>query len=317
LHPDPLAIASAFITEKLAAERSIVGAVVAGSVARGEATPASDLDVRLIVAGSGADELAGTNWHEWRDGVFVDVGYEPLAKYSDTDAALADPYFAGSVRDAVLLHDPDGVLAAAQAAVREQFAEPRWLATRLAPLAEPIERNARNLQVAAAEHDHVTVARTATFALWTICDGLLVMELRSPCWLHGLQRVGAVRPADCDRIAALEGTEDLTPERAAAFPAIFRRVADPEPGTLMDFVVRGTEWMIGNGLHREAVQALWAAFALTVCGPADPDDPAARALAESTAREWLALLGWSDPELPARAEAVATYAAEIVRTTTA
>jgi hypothetical protein len=310
---DALAVARALVSETLASDPSVLAAVVGGSVARGDATPASDLDVRFIVDVPDADRVGGTEWFEWRDCVFVDAAYERLAKYADTESALADPYFAGSIREALILHDQDGVLAEAQADVRERFGEPRWLAARLAQLTQPIERNARDLRPAAAERDHVTVARTAIFALWTVCDALLVLELRSPSWVRSLQKVGDVRPADRNRIVALEGTEALTPERARDLIPLFRRVAGPEPGLLMDFVVGSVEWMIDAGLHREAVHGLWATFALTVGGLWESDDPAARRLAESTCSEWLSLLGWSDAELPARAEALADYAAGVIR----
>jgi len=310
--PNRLAIAKAFAAEKIEADVRITGVLVGGSTARRDGAEHSDVDVRLVVAGPGADQIAGKDCSVWREGLLVDAGYDPAAKYTSAQDILTDPYVAGFVRDALILYDKDGTLAGVQETVAGEFMQPKWLRARLERLAEPIERNGRGFESAISEGRHAEACRAAAFALWTACDALLVKEGVSPSWVRGLQKVGQVLPAERERVIEVEGTEELTPREAEAFLPLFRQAVGENPGMVMAHAHIGVLWMIRNGLHREGLHSLWASFGLGLRRLLTSADQSDHDRAESLARDWLCQLAWTGSELELRRQRLSAYVRHIL-----
>jgi predicted nucleotidyltransferase len=303
---DRLALARAFVEGQVAIEPHISGAILMGSTARGDAVPASDVDIRLVIdEQSGLLRTGGVS--RWHEGLFFDVEHVAKGDVSDAAEILADPYLAGSIRDAVILYDRDGALAAVQRAVRAAFMAPEWLGARLAALWPPIARNARELATAARVGDAAEACRALVFALWTACDALLVWRGVSPSWVRGLQKLGQALPAERDTILGLEGTATLTPDQARRFLPIARGARDQHSDLVMGAVEREIDWMMGHALQREALHSLWAGFGLTLKHKLASQEGPERQEAQVQARAWLAQLGWEVETLRERAAQLERY----------
>jgi hypothetical protein len=307
--PDRLERARALARERADAHPSIRAAMVAGSVARGDATPASDVDLRLLTDGASTEELGVIGQSVWVNGVFVDVECWDATEFDDPETILVDPYHVGAVRDAVILFDHDGRFTRTQAIVADRYLEPAAMAGRLATLTSTIERNCRELAAAIDASDPIETCRAAAFALWTMCDALLVRRGASPNWARGLHKLGVLAPEDAAWIMDVEGSTKMRPARAR------RLVALHEGGHTQGDVPRQVqvecEWMIENDLHREAAHALFAGIGLALRRDAGSDDRKTRAAAKRMAKHTLAALSWDDDCLEAKLRAIEERAAEI------
>ena len=148
------------------------------------------------------------------------------------------------------------------------------------------------------------MCRTAIFCLSTACDALLLGQGGSPSWVRGMCKLGQVLPEERQRILEIEGASHMRPQDVAATLPLFVESAHPQPGSVMEAVQREVEWMIDNGLHREALHALWAGFALGQRGRAGSDDPEIQKQAVALAHTWLAAVGWQGNALKAKERAL-------------
>ena len=296
-----LELARDFSGEQLGADPQLIAAFVIGSAARGDGVECSDIDIRFIV-----DPEARTGQaHILREDIYLDVERVHPSTFSDPEELLGDPYLAGAIREAVILFDRDGDFTSIQRQVAERFAEPRWLRTRLSTLISKIEANCEKLGAAIQADDSVVLFRQGAWALWYLSDALLVGQLRSPSWVHGLQKVGQALPEERDRIVELEGTDSISADDVADLLHFFA-----EPGgdsDVFSHVGREIEWMVGNGLHREALHSLWAKLALMLDGQMEADEQKTRSLS----RNWLERIGWTGDALPKKKRQIEDWAARL------
>ena len=123
---DRLEMAKQYVQEMLEKRDDIVGAFVVGSVARGDATETSDIDLGLIIDGLKSDEILRGGVDAWRDGVYIELGLEPKNHYDDVERVLQNPFAATHMKDALILHDPTGLFSGIQSEVRARFMEPSF-----------------------------------------------------------------------------------------------------------------------------------------------------------------------------------------------
>jgi len=287
--------------------------MVAGSVARGDATPASDVDVRFLTHGASDDELAAIGRSVWVTGVFVDVECWDATEYGDADAILSDPYRAGAVRDTVVLFDHDGDFTETREVVASRYMEPEALARRVGALAPTVERNCRELAAAIDASDPIETCRAAAFALWTMCDACLVRRGASPNWARGLHKLGSVAPDDAAWIMEVEGSVDMNAAQARPLLPLFAAAHEGD-GDVPRQVQAECEWMIENGLHREAAHALFAGIGLALRRDGASEDPETRSAARTLAEETLAALSWEDDCLDAKRRSIEERVAKIAAT---
>ena len=114
---DRIEIAKKFIEEQRQQRDDIIGAFVEGSVARGEDTKFSDIDLVLVVEGT----IQHNEIHVWRDGVFVDSLVVSRETYTDPEQVLQNPFQATHINDALILFDPTEFLTRLQQEVRADF----------------------------------------------------------------------------------------------------------------------------------------------------------------------------------------------------
>ncbi len=169
-----LAIAEAFAREQIEQHPNITGVFVSGSAARNDGVECSDIDIRLLVNNASDKAVKAEGRLTWREGIFIDAAYVLAADYSNTVELLKHPYLAGSIHDAVILFDKNGVLTRVQQIIIKQFMKLKWLKARLSSLTPRIKRDYATVVSAARERDEVAICRASIFALWTSCDMLLV-----------------------------------------------------------------------------------------------------------------------------------------------
>jgi len=304
-----LTIAEAFAKEQIEQNLNITGVFVYGSAARNDGVECSDIDIRLLVNDSSDKPAQLDGRLTWREGIFINAAYVWAADYSNAIELLKHPYLAGGIYDAVILFDKDGVLTKVQKVIIKQFMEPKWLKARLSSLTPGIKRNYATVVNAAREGDEVAICRASIFALWTICDMLLVSQGVSPSWVRGLQKLGAVLPAERERIVEIEGSSVMTPKDVSQFVPFYVEGVKPGPG-VMFCVQKEMEWMIDNGLHREALHSLWVGVGIALRTHillAESGETGKQKEARSLARAWLTNVNWRGEELEAKVKQLGAY----------
>ena len=114
---DKLELARARAQELRESGDDIVGAIVAGSVARGEDNETSDVDLVMFTNKKLDAGQKDRSTSIWRDGVFIDTGLLPLDTYSNLEQAMSGFSTATQVRDAIILFDPTRVLTEMQSRI--------------------------------------------------------------------------------------------------------------------------------------------------------------------------------------------------------
>jgi hypothetical protein len=305
-------IAEAFAREHIERNPNITGVIVCGSTARNDGVESSDIDIHIL--SSDDTDIKRQGAAIWRDGVFIDAGYVSADRYSDPTDILKDPYLAGAIRYAVILFDRDGAFADVQKEVVDHFMEPKWLKLRLSSLVPSIERNHKQFAVAVKEDNEAEACRTSIFALWTICDALLVRHGISPSWVRGLQKLGKILPLERDQIIDIEGSSDMTPDQVSSLISLFQQSTGPALATqMMQHVQNAVEWMIQSDLHREALHTLWIAVGLTLRMLMSSDEDDKQRQAQSLAHSWLAKINWRDEMLKSKKTQLGDYVSHVLQ----
>lgn len=309
---DRLAIASAFAEEQLSQNPDISAIYLTGATARNDGVECSDIDIKLLVPELGDRPAKPDPRTSWREGIFIDAAYVSLADYSNAAELLKNPYLASSIRDAVILFDNDGALTEVRRSVIEKFMEPRWLGARLSSLASVIKRNHARVVTALREDDKATTCQASSFVLWTTCDLLLVSQGVAPSWVRGLQKLGAVFPAESERVIEIEGASAMTPQEVSRLVPFYVEAVNPGPGGL-HHVQKETEWMIANGLHREALHSLWVGVGIGLRSHMESGGTEQHEHARDLAHRWLKSVDWGDDKLDARGSHLSEYVTHAIQ----
>lgn len=305
-------IARAFAREQIGKSSDIAVVIVTGSAARNDGVETSDIDILVLVDNTTSDKIEREDIQPWREGIFLDVEYAPSARFSDPTEILKDPFLVGSIRDAVILFDRTGKFAEVQKVVAEQFADPKWLKLRLSSLMPSIQRNCKEFSAAAKECNAGEMCRSSIFALWTICDALLVRHGVSFSWVRGLQKLGEVLPLERDRIMSIEGSSAMTPDEVSGFIPLFEQGIGIRPAPMFfQHIQNEIGWLIHNGLHREAFHSLWIGFSLTLKGRMNSGEIERQREAQELANSWLARIGWHSEKLSLIERQLGDYADHI------
>ncbi|MFQ5795445.1 MAG: nucleotidyltransferase domain-containing protein [Candidatus Bipolaricaulia bacterium] len=154
---DHIEIAKKFVQEQLQKRDDLVGALLVGSVAKGEETEFSDIDLRLIVERVQEDLAKRVGIDAWREGVYIDAFPVPRKIYTDIEKILEHPIRANDLNTGLILYDPTGVLAQTQKETQAKFMAPKWLAVRVKFLIEPLPQHIFDLQEAIGAKDHLKI----------------------------------------------------------------------------------------------------------------------------------------------------------------
>lgn len=157
------------------------------------------------------------------------------------------------------------------------------------------------------------MCRASIFALWTICDALLVSRGISPSWVRGLQKLEEILPLEREQIINIEGSTAMTLDEVSGFLPLFEQSEGIGTGPMFQHVQREIEWMIQNNLHCEAFHALWIGFGLALRRLMGSDETEKRKQAQSLARSWLTKINWDGDELKFKERQLDEYVSHILQ----
>ena len=293
-------VAQRFIQAQIEKRTDIRAAWVVGSVARGEDTESSDIDIVLVVAGVGGDsKVTRGGIDAWLDGIYIEAGLAPETEYTDLAAILQHPVKATHLNDALILYDPSGRFTELQEAVRAVFMQPQWLAKRLTYWLAEARIHVANLQQAIAADEPLAICQhpgLITYALITI--PLLRIGI-TPSSSRSLLQLSAVSASLQARIVEFEGASTINSEAVLALEPLFRAwmaLVDPgQWGSLGEYFARKTVWMARQGFAQAAVHAMWPPVSGTA--QACSQDKTKTIPATALAARWLSALHWDEPKV--------------------
>jgi predicted nucleotidyltransferase len=291
-------IARQYVDEQLAQRPDIVAAWLAGSVARGQETALSDIDLVLMVAGAGAPTRAGID--TWREGIYIEAGIVFQEDYSDLETVLNDPFKATHMQDALILYDPTGFVTRLQNAVRPLYMQPQWLAKRLAFWVEQLRSMVAQLQTAVQAGDALRIcAALGWFNFGAVSIPLLRAGI-TPSSSRGLALLGQLDPSLKAQLAAFEGSTHLTAADVLALEPFLRAaipLCDASFGQLPIYFLHKIRWMAQQGQHQEAFHAMWIYLGPgTAQSCLNGNDPASLAAGADLMQRWLQSIHFADPD---------------------
>ena len=94
------------VAEELRVNEEVIGCAVIGSTARGDVHPMSDIDLLVLVKGSGV--------YQWERRIAGDISVNIALRSQDVLERMAkdEPYTIWGLQEARILHDPQGILQA-------------------------------------------------------------------------------------------------------------------------------------------------------------------------------------------------------------
>ena len=293
---DRIEIAHIFIEEQRQQRDDIIGAFVEGSVARGEDTESSDIDLGLVVEGA----IQRTVIHAWRDGVLIDSAVQSKEAYTDLEKILQDPFKAIHINDALILYDPTGFLTRLQQEVRAVFMESRWLSKRLQFFLNHAQKGVVGLKKAIAAGDSLEICGNASLILGGVVTIPLLRMGITPSSTRALGQLGGISKALHERICALVGSNEKSVDDALALLAPFAEVGSLTEHSLWrdssEYLIKKVDWMAKNGLHREAFHTMcfWSFFPFSGFGGSEK--PQLQPEGYRLVQSWLEKVGWAGRE---------------------
>lgn len=154
------------LTTEAQQEQDIIGLLLTGSLARGDALPGTDIDLRYVLA----DGLSRPFERQTHDGILVERGY------SDTAAARAGldmkPMNVYAYLDGRILYDPEGALVRLRQDAQHRFSTYEMAADDRATIAFLLGCSRDKITVALGGGDLLKAAFVTGTSSWQIIEGL-------------------------------------------------------------------------------------------------------------------------------------------------
>jgi len=176
-------------------QEDVLGILLIGSVARGEALPGSDLDMHFIVAPGSSRKTEP----EFRQGILIERSYVDMAQ---AQAKLeSNPMSIYSYLDGRILFDPQGLLAQLKEQAKKRFETYQYTKREREGIAYWLKSARLKMDVAQKADILLKAAFVATTTSWEILVGLWAannkpMPPNSSVWFH-LKDLSTV-PPDCE-----------------------------------------------------------------------------------------------------------------------
>jgi len=154
------------LVEEERRQDDIIGVLLTGSLARGDALPGTDIDLRLILA----DGLSRPSRSELCEGVLVERGYADVASAQETLATNAMHVYA--YLDGRILHDPQGALGQLRKQAQDRFDTYRIPEQEKATIAFLLQCCRDKIRVATSGGDLLKAAFVTATSSWQIMTGL-------------------------------------------------------------------------------------------------------------------------------------------------
>jgi predicted nucleotidyltransferase len=299
---DRIALAKAFVDEQLQTRPAILAAMIVGSVARGEDTAASDIDLGLLVDDATDAGMQRGGGDAWREGVYIEAAIVAKREYADLDTVLHDPFKATHLNDALILYDPTGFLAQMQQSVRAVFMEDKWLNVRLAYWRETAQTNLATLRTAVAAGDPLGICEAAGWIPFSLISTALLRVGKTPSSSRGMVQLDAVAKELKHKLCDFQGAAQLSAEEIRSLhpllvegAAIIEQTSSATWGQLPAYFIKKISWMAQTGLHQEALQPMWLLVWTVIKNSQASNDDAIRDRGATLVSEWLRRLGWDEP----------------------
>jgi predicted nucleotidyltransferase len=154
------------LLDELLRDEEVIGVLLTGSLARGDALPGSDVDLQVILA----DGLPRSFSSGIREGIMVE---KKSADYEDTlDRLSRRPMEVYSYLDGCILHDPEGKLEKLRSAARDRFAAYRTPDEEKRGAIHWIKSALIKLEAARRASDDLKAAYVASTTSWPLLEGL-------------------------------------------------------------------------------------------------------------------------------------------------
>lgn len=297
-----VAIAQAFVQEQIQRRPDLIAAWVGGSVARGEHTESSDIDLGLMVDSVVGEDMNRDGVDAWWEGIYVEAAVVGKDAYTDLDMVLQDPVKATHLNDALILYDPTGFLAQMQQSVRAVYMAEQWLQKRLAYWIKEGETNMAILRTAVVQEDLLKICEASANAVFSFIAIVLFHHGITPSSSRGIIQLEPVAQWIKEAIHDLQGASyKNTEELQALFPLLDECVAmilqsgNAALGQLPVYFNKKIKWIVQAGLHREAIQPMWQVMSAVAELTQISEDEIIRAKGLSFVKDWLQSAGWDEP----------------------
>lgn len=292
-----IAIAQQYVEEVLRQRQDIVAAWIGGSVARGEETEFSDIDLALMIAGTGEINRAGLD--TWREGIYLEVGLTFQQAYVDLEAVLNDPFKATHMNDALILYDPTDFLTQLQKAVCPLYMQPQWLEKRLVYWLTNLRTSLVNFREAVTTMEPLPICAALGWFTFGCTSILLLRAGITPSSTRGLLLLERVDPTLKVSLAELEGSPQMGQAGVLTLEPLLHEMApliDASFGQLPLYFTKKTLWMAQQGQYQEALHPMWLLMGVAAEGCLQRTDPAEHVLGINLAQRWLQQTGMREPD---------------------
>jgi hypothetical protein len=171
------------IVEETQQQEDILGLLLTGSVARGDALPGSDLDLRFILSPG----HSRTFQSELRQGILVERGYADLTQAQSK--LETNPMEVYAYLDGQILYDPEAIVAHLRTQARHFFATYQFPEKERHALAYWLMTARLKMHTALAADDLLKAAFITSTTSWKILEGLWAanekpMPPLGSVWVH-------------------------------------------------------------------------------------------------------------------------------------
>jgi predicted nucleotidyltransferase len=289
-------IAKKFIQEQVRKRDDIVGAILIGSVSRGEDVEPSDIDISFIVDGN-VEGLPRGSVDTWRDGVYIDAKTVLKGDYEDLDEILQNPFRATHINDGLVLYDPTGFFTQMQKELRVVFMQPKWVGMRVQFWLERTRKNMSGLQESIEVRDPLGICENVEGILWGFTSIPLLRLGITPTSTRGLVRLGQSSDTLRESICGWEGSSKMSAEDVLALLSLVlggKSFVDTSRWGVLptEYVVKKIEWMANNDQHREALHILWIGMGVDAVEWRKCEDTWIKSKGTELAQRWLGSVEW-------------------------
>ena len=293
---DRIEIAKKFIHEQIGKRDDIVGAILTGSVSRGEDVEPSDIDISLIIERNIEGDQQG-DVDTWQDGVYIDAKTALAREYADIEKVLQNPFRATHLNDGLILYDPTGFVTQIQKEVRIVFMDPKWVGMRIQFWLERARKNLSGLQASVEVRDPLGICENVGEILWAFTSVPLLRLGITPSSTRALVQLGKTSDKLKERIGEWEGSSKMNADDVLALLTLILEgvsfMNTSKWGILpTEYIAKKIEWLAKNDLYPEALHMLWIGMGVHAEEWRKCEDPGIKSKGFELAQIWLEGIGW-------------------------
>jgi predicted nucleotidyltransferase len=291
-------LAKKFIQEQIRKRDDIIGAIVTGSVSRGEAVESSDLDMLIIVSGN-VEGNKGGGVDTWKEGVYIDAKIVLGGDFADIEEVLQNPFRATQINDGLILYDPTGFFSQIQKEVRLNFMAPKWVRMRVQFWLKSARKHMSGLQESVEVRDPLGICEHVGGILWAFTSVPLLRLGITPGNASSLVRLGETSGKLKERICEWEGSSKMNVDDILGFLSLILEgvsfMDSSRWGILpTEHVVNKIKWMASNDLPREAFHVLWIGMGVLAQEWRKSEDAWIKSKGSELTQRWLENIGWGE-----------------------